>query len=212
MSTISRGFTFTDGTIDQCSHTALAALVASATVTAIPFTEFSSSTRAHQISASVPGVNQGDGSLWFDSTLNMYRVKGLAGWNSALDVDANNQTGAALPRGAWVVNSGANARVDAGATHRWPEVLGVLTATLSDASNDLVLKSGIQRALVIGPCTAGDYLVLAGSTYTSYAAGYAVSCTIGPSGSGAFTAGIEVGIAFANISGATTGLITCMVF
>ena len=212
MSSIYRGFTFETGVVDQCSYTALAALVASATVTAIPFTEFASSARVHQISATAPGSDQGDGSLWFDSTLNMYRVRGLAGWNGALHVDANNQTGGALPKGAWVVNSGAAARVAAGATHRWPEVLGVLTASMADASHDLFLRRGIQQALVIGPCTAGDYLVLAGSTFTSFAAGYAVSCTLGAAGSVTFTAGIAVGVAFANISAATTGLITCMVF
>lgn len=212
MSTINRGFTFTTGVFEQASYTALHALVGSALVTAIPLSEFATTTRPHQISATAPSSDQGDGSLWFDSTLNVYRVKGLAGWNGALDVDANNQTGATIPKGSWVVNSGANSRVAPGATHRWPEVLGVLTATMADASHDLVLKKGIQLGLVLGPVTAGDYLVLAGSTFTTYGAGYAVSATLGGSGSMTFTAGIKVGIALANISAATTGLVTCMVF
>lgn len=212
MSTINKGYTFSTGPSPACNYTALAALMASALVTSIPLSEFASSSRVHQISATTPGSDQGDGATWYDTTLGTYRQKGVAGWYKTLEPEMENQTGSTLPQGMWVVNSGSY-RVAMGATHRWPEVLGVLIATLTNTSKGFVATSGIARALVVGPCTAGDYLVLAGEGYTSGStAGYAVSATLGPSGNLLCTLGIERGIALGNMSAGVSGLMTCIIF
>jgi hypothetical protein len=123
----------------------------------------------------------------------------------------NNVTGSTLPLGAWVVVSGST-NIAAGATHRWPEVVGVLTASLTTANHDLIRSTGIAPALCLGPMTAGDLLVLAGSTYTSFGDGYAISATLGPSGNLLATLGIEIGMALGAIAASTTGLVTCMIF
>lgn len=210
MSTVRRGYTFVDGPSPACNYTALHALIASALATAIPLTEFAAATRVHQVASSAPTA-QGDGATWWDTTLGTFRQKGTAGWYKLIEPEMENQTGATLPQGAWVVNSGAF-RVALGATHRWPDVLGVLTATLTNTSIGFVRPSGIAPALVLGPCTAGDYLVLAGEQYLTGASGYAVAATLGASGSLLCTIGIERGIALGAIATGVSGLVTCYIF
>ena len=206
MSVISRGFTFTDGTKDQCSYTALAQLVDGATVTSMAMTEFANECHVTILSASTPGADQGLGSTWFDTALNVYRQKTSNGWHSALLQDVVNNTGSTIPRGALCVLTGPNL-IAMGATYQWGGVAGVLTATLTDGSRGPYLRrTNYAPVLCLAPVHVGDTLVLAGSTFTSYAAGYAVSRD--RLGFTTVSMGVEIGMALGALAGTSTGLVT----
>jgi hypothetical protein len=207
---INRGFTFTDGVPDQCSYTALNALVDNATVTAIGLAEFANECHVTILSATTPASDQGPDSTWFDTTLNLYRLKTSDGWHTALLQDVKNNTGSTIPRGSFCILNGPNSVVP-GATYQWGGIAGVLTATLTNGSRGPYLRrTGFTPVLCLAPVTLGDTLVLAGSTFTSYAAGYAVSRDrLGFTG---VTMGIEIGMARGSLTGTSTGLVTALLY
>ena len=210
MTVINRGFTFTDGVFEQCSYTALAALVDNAAVTSIGLAEFSTNCRLNQISASTPGSDQGEGSLWFDTTLNLERVKTSDGWFTALLADVKNNSGSQIFKGSFVVLNGPSSVVP-GATYKWAGLAGVLTATMADGTRGPYLqRTGFANVLCLAPVTIGDTLVLAGGTFTSYANGYAVSRDL--LGFTSATMGLELGMARGNLAGTSTGMVTAMLF
>jgi hypothetical protein len=94
-----------------------------------------------------------------------------------------------------------------GATYQWGGCAGVLTATLTNGSRGPYLRrTGFAPILCLAPVFIGDTLVLAGSTFTTYAAGYAVSRD--RLGFTSVTMGIEIGMALAALGGTSTGLVT----
>lgn len=210
MTIINRGFTFTDGVKDQESYTALNALVDNATVTAIGLSAFGSDCHVTILNATTPGADQGVGSTWFDTTLNLYRIKASDGWHAALLQDVANSSGTTIPRGSFCVLNGPNSVVP-GATYQWGGVVGVLTATLTNGSRGPYLRrTGPSPVLCLAPVTCGDTLVLAGSTFTSYGAGYAVSRD--RLGFTSVSMGVEIGMARGSLSGTSTGLVTALLY
>jgi hypothetical protein len=213
MSTIHRGFTFSDGSPLQCSYTALHALVDNATVTNMAMSEFDATARVNQISATTPVTDQGEGSTWFDTTLKVERVKSADGWHSSLLGDVKNSTGATIPAGALVALVGPSS-VSPVATYQWPACAGILTATLTDGSRGLVLKSiDFAPIRVIGPIDIGDTLVAAGGgvgPWSAFGTGFAVSRD--NLGFTAVTAGIEIGMARGSLGGTSTGTVTALLF
>lgn len=209
MSTISRGYTLTDGLLNNANYTTLHALVDNATVTAITLSEFATTAHLIQVSATTPVADQGNGSLWFDSTLGIMRVKNAdTRWDCQyIGPEMQNSTGSTIPKGAWVVVAGAGT-ISPCNTAYWPETLGVLTATLTNGSKGIVRTRGIGEALVFGPCTIGDTLITAGHNDIS-ADLYARS--LHSTGVSAATLGIPVGMVFAQV-GATTALATCAIW
>jgi hypothetical protein len=213
MSTINRGFTFTDGSPLQCSYTALHALVDNALVTNMAMSEFDATARVNQISATVPSADQGEGSTWFDTTLNIERVKSADGWHSSLLADVKNSTGATIPAGALVALVGSSS-VSPVATYQWPKCAGILTATLTNGSRGLALQNrGVAPCRAIGPIAIGDTLVAAGSgsfAWSAFGTGFAVSRDNPTLHS--VTAGIEIGMARGAIVGTGTGTVTALLF
>jgi hypothetical protein len=213
MSTINRGFTFTDGSPLQCSYTALHALVDNALVTNMAMSEFDATARVNQISATVPSADQGEGSTWFDTTLNIERVKSADGWHSSLLADVKNSTGATIPAGALVALVGSSS-VSPVATYQWPKCAGILTATLTNGSRGLVLQEiDFARVRAIGPIAIGDTLVAAGGgvgPWSAFGTGFAVSRD--NLGFTSVTAGIEIGMARGTIVGTGTGTVTALLF
>jgi hypothetical protein len=213
MSTINRGFTFTDGSPLQCSYTALHALVDNALVTNMAMSEFDATARVNQISATTPVTDQGEGSTWFDTTLNIERVKSADGWHSSLLADVKNSTGATIPAGALVALVGSSS-VSPVATYQWPKCAGILTATLTNGSRGLALQNrGPAPVRVIGPIAIGDTLVAAGGgthAWSAFGIGFAVSRD-NPS-LHSVTAGIEIGMARGSLGGTSTGTVTALLF
>lgn len=216
MSTITRGFTFSDGVIDQCSYTALHSLVDSATITNIALSEFDSGSHLNQISATQPASDQGEGSTWFDTTLNLERVKSSAGWHASLLANVKNTTGATILAGAAVVlgQTGTDVTVNPCATFMWPGVAGILTATMAANFTGMLLQhTGFIPALMIGPVTLGDTMIVAGAqggSWSAFGTGYLITKL--KASLTTVTLGIDVGMARGNLSGTSTGLVTLMLF
>ena len=206
MSVITRGFTFTDGILDQMTNEALHTLIDGATVTAIALTEFATTSHLIQVSASTPGSDQGDGSLWYDSTLGLLRQKNQnTRWDCAYLGPELSSSSGTIPKGAWVVASGDHT-ITVCATGRWPEVLGVAMTTAVSGGKTLVAAKGLQSALVIGPFSPGDVLVAAGHAFSAFGDGYAVGIKQTASGSTAATLGIPVGQVLGSAATGVTAL------
>lgn len=214
MAFIAPGFTFSDNVQDQFSATALAAFMASANVTAVAMAEMLAVAHVVQTLAgdgyTTPSSNQGEGSLWFDSTLNIFRQLDSTRWDCFYQgAEMKNNSSIIRPQGAWVVANGSNT-VAPCATSAWPEVLGVLGITLASGMSGIVFRTGLAQARIRGPCTYGDVLVSASLADAFSDSGYAKSATmIAGYGNTTFTAGLEIGMALGGL-GNTTGLITCM--
>lgn len=208
---IAPGFTYVDSVIDQLSATSLnLSFLTSCTITGIAMTDFVPEGHVVQVSATVPGTDQGAGSLWFDSTLNMLRVE--SGTRKDCPYVGGSMVSSfagIMPKGAWVAASG-NSQVAPLATERWPETLGVLVATSASLVDMVVARTGFWEALVVGPCVYGDVLV--GATGAFGVGGYAMAATmLAGYGNTTFTAGLEMGFALGSIAALTTGLITCLI-
>jgi prepilin-type processing-associated H-X9-DG protein len=210
MSTITRGYTLTDGLIFNYNFTTLHALVDSAAVTNIALTEFATTAHLVQVSASQPGSDQGDGSLWYDSALGMLRVKyDDSSFGCPYVGPALYNPAGTIPRGAWVAMSG-NGTVSMCATGMWPECIGVAVATMVSGAFGLIRTKGIGQALVIGPTTVGDVLISGGHAIFAFGDGHARS--FHSTGISSATLGIELGIVFGQVSSGTTGLATCIIW
>lgn len=171
--TITRGYTLTDGLANNYNSTTLAALVASATVTSIPMSAFATTAHVIQVSATVPGSDQNDGSLWYDSTLGFLREKnGNIRWDCPYVGPAMSSIVATIPKGAVVVASAAG-QVSMCATGMWPDALGVVTSTLVSGSNVVIRSKGYGQGLVFGPVTMGDFMTArpTGYLYSFHATG-----------------------------------------
>ena len=157
--TIARGYTLTDGVLNNYSSTTLSALVASATVTSIPMSAFATTAHVVQVSATTPASDQGEGSLWYDSALGILRQNnGDARWDCPyVGAQMLNNTGSTIRPGALVVVSAAG-EVSMCATALWPDTLGVLTATLANGTRGIIRSKGSGQGLVFGPVTMGDFL------------------------------------------------------
>lgn len=172
--TITRGYTLTDGVVNNYNATTLAALVASATVTSIPMSAFATTAHVIQVAASIPGGDQGDGSLWFDSTLGVLREKnGNVRWDCPyVGPGMLNNSGVTIPKGAVVVASSAG-EVSMCATAFWSDTLGSLAATVVNGVRGLVRSKGYGQGLVFGPVTMGDFMFArpTGYLYSFHATG-----------------------------------------
>lgn len=211
MAYITRGYTLTDGLANNYNYTTLHALVDSATVTAIAFSELSTLAHTIQVSASVPVSDQGDGSLWYDSTLGIMRTKnGNASWDCQyIGPEMQNTTGSTLPKGALVVATGERTIAMCN-TGMWPEAIGVLTATLTNNSKGIVRSKGIGQALVVGPTTIGNTLISAGHGVFAFADGYMRSVV--STGMSNVTLGVAVGVVWAQVASGVTALATCSIW
>jgi len=208
MSTIGPGFTFSNGVFEQVTNTALHQLVDNAIVTAIPASEFTTGSKVVQIAASIPASDQGEGSLWFDTTLMILRTKNSTRWDAqAVGPELLNGSGATIGAGILVVGN-ATSSMNPCLTAAWPEVVGATVGVVNPGATGVVRKGGIGLLALIGPCTVGDTLVAAGS-YTTSAVGRARSARA--AGTTTVTAGIEVGICMTQIA-AVTALATCLVW
>lgn len=209
MSTINKGFTFAHDVVGMMSATALHGLVDNATATNIGLTEFATSAHLVQVAASVPASDQGEGSFWFDSTLGILRSKNANRQDCPyVGPEMLNSTGSTIPQGAWVVANGSGTIAPC-TTHAWPEVLGVLTATVVNGAKAVVRTKGIGLAMIVGPCTIGDVLISAGHVNPSY--GDQRARSLHSSGLSTATLGVAIGQVFVQL-GTTTGLATCMIW
>ena len=171
--TIARGYTLTDGVLNNYSSTTLSALVASATVTSIPMSAFATTSHVIQVSATVPASDQGDGSLWYDSTLGLLREKnGNIRWDCPYVGPGMASIVATIPKGA-VVAASAEGQVSMCATAFWSDTLGVVTSTLVSGSNVVIRSKGSGQGLVFGPVTMGDFMFArpTGYLYSFHATG-----------------------------------------
>jgi hypothetical protein len=202
---IAPGFTFTDNTQDQGSASAFQSFMASANVTSIALADLRASAHAVQTSATTPASNQGAGSLWFDSTLNIFRQLDSTRWDCPYQgAGMTNNTGATIPQGAWVVASADNA-ISMCASNLLGEIAGVMTAAVLNGAVGVVQRTGIVQARCAGPLSYGDVLV---SAVAFGGNGYAKGATT-VFGFTNFTGGLEIGMALGTL-GNTTGLVTCM--
>ncbi len=208
---IAPGFTYTDNIVDQLSATSLDGFLASCTVTGIAMTDFVQAGHVVQVAASVPGTDQGAGSLWFDTTLNMLRVEsGTRKDCPYIGASMVSSFAGILPPGTWVAPSG-NSQVAPTLTALWPETLGVLVATAASLVDMVVARSGLWPARLVGPVLYGDALVAATGAFGQ--GGYAMAATmLAGYGNTTFTAGLEIGVALGAISTLTTGTITCLLW
>ena len=211
MSYITRGYTLTDGLLGDYTSTHLHQLVDSAAVTAIAMTEFDTTAHVVQVAGSTPGSDQGDGSLWYDSALGILRdKKGNARWDCQyVGPEVLNNTGAALPNGAWVTMSG-DALASKCATGMWPEVVGALTAAIANGSKGIVRQKGLGNTLLIGPVTFGDVLISAGHGVFSFGDGFARS--LHATGISNATLGVPIGMALASVASGFTALGSCVIW
>lgn len=206
---VAPGFTYND-TDFQANSTAnssnLHTMIEGAVFTSISLGEIALAAHVVQVKAIPPTAHQGDGSLWFDETLNLFRVRQEAEFNAPPHhAFLFNNTGGFIEQGAVITSDGGNNfRIAAVATLGWPEVYGVATATIFNATYGLVQKFGWVRTLLEGPITRGDVLVGSNST------GYAKSATF-ISGSLNITMGVLFGQAFVNVGVGATALATCLV-
>lgn len=207
MAFIAAGFTFSDNVQDQGSASNFASFAASCTITGIALTEFRTSAHVVQPSATTPVSDQGAGSLWFDTTLNILRVLNSTRWDCPYEGAEmlNPAAGANIPLGAWVVASADNS-MSMCATASWPEVLGFLTATTFTGVKGIVRRTGVGPVRALGPIRFGDVLI---ASLAFGGAGYCRAATM-VVGNTSFTGGIEIGMALGTIAGATTGLVTAM--
>lgn len=210
MSHITRGYTLTDGLSLNYNYTTLHALVDNAGVTAIALSEFSTESHLIQVSATTPVADQGDGSLWYDTTLGLLREKnGNVRWDCRYrGVEMENQ-GATINKGSWVVASAANA-ISVCATGMWPDVLGVAASTAVSGAKCLVISKGLAQAYVIGPATIGNVIISAG--HAVFAFGDGSSRTLIATGSTAVTLGVALGKVFASIASGVSALATCSIW
>ncbi len=210
MSTIARGYTFTNGITDQVTYTTLHALVDAATVTSIPLSEFASESHLIQVSASTPSSDQGDGSLWYDTALGIFRTKnGNARWDAPYVGPQMTNPAGTIPKGAWVVASGS-ATITMCPTGMLGEVLGVALNTLVSGASGIIATKGMFPVLAIGPCTIGDVLISAGATPFSFGAGYAR--TFHATGISSATLGVGIGQILGSLASGITGLATAMIW
>lgn len=204
MVTIAKGFTFSHGVLDQMSYTALHALVDSATVTNIAFSEFASSSHLIQPSATTPASDQGDGSLWYDTTLGLLRTKnGNARWDCPYIGPQMACATGTINKGAWVIPV-ADGVMAACATGMWPEILGVATSTVVSGGVGIVRAKGLGEGLFIGPLTIGDVVISGGATPFSFGTGYARS--LHSTGITTATLGMPIGMVLGSLASGTTGL------
>ena len=210
---IATGFTFSTGVQDQGTAAALGTFVSNAGVTSITLAEFRSTAHVTQVSATTPASNQGEGSLWFDSTLNILRQLDGTRWDCEYEgAEMQNNTGATIPLGAWVYASANNA-ISQVANSALPEVLGCLTATATNTSKAIVRRTGYAPARLTGPIVYGDILVSAHTSDAFGGSGYAKAATmISGYGNTSFTGGIELGMALGAVAASTTGLVTCLMW
>lgn len=207
---VSPGFTFMDNVVAQMSHTALGAFMASANVTAIAISELRATAHVVLVSATTPSSNQGQGTLWFDTTLNLLRVLNDTRWDCPyVGPELQNTSGVTVNSASWVVGTGDNT-YSMCSTRAWPEVLGVAVSTAPNTIKSLIARAGIGRTRCVGPLSYGDILISAGTADAFGGAGYAMGATV-VYGFTNFTAGIEIGMAL-GVLGNTTGLVTCMIW
>lgn len=208
---ITRGYTLTDGLANNYNYTTLHALVDSATATSIAMSEFSNSAHVIQNSATTPGSDQGDGSLWYDTTLGILRAKNAdTRWDGPyIGPEMQNTSGATIPRGALVVTTG-DGTIGLCQTGMWPDALGVLTATLTNNSKGIVRTKGVGPALVAGPTTIGHVLISAGHNVLAFADGY--MRTLWATGMSTATLGTPLGQVWAQVASGTTALATCTIW
>lgn len=210
MSVITRGYTLTDGLALNYNYTTLHALVDNAAVTAIAMSEFASEAHLIQVSATVPGSDQGDGSLWYDSALGILREKnGNSRWDCRYRGPEMQNLGATIPKGTAVVVSAAGV-ISACATGMWPDVLGVAVSTLVSGAKGIVGTKGFELARVIGPTTIGDVLISGG--HGVFAFGDGCLRTFHSTGISGATLGVGVGQVFAQVASGATALVTCMIW
>lgn len=206
---IAPGFTYSD-TDFQANSTAnssnLHTLIEGAIFTSVSLGEIATAAHVVQVKAIPPAVHQGDGSLWFDETLNLIRVRQGEEWNAPPHhAFLFNNTGGFIEAGAVVTSDGGNNfRVAAVATLGWPEVYGVALATIYNATYGLIRKFGWAETLLEGPIARGDLLVGSNST------GYAKSATF-ISGTLNITFNVIFAQAFVNVANGATALATCLV-
>lgn len=211
MSTIARGYTLTDGLLNNYNFTTLHALVDAATVTSITLSELATAAHPIQYSATTPVADQGDGSYWFDTTLGILRQKNNnTRWDGIYSgAEMDNATGAALAQGSWVIIDGDRS-VDLCATGMWPETLGVVLATIANGTSGIVATHGIRLARLVGPVTMGDVIVTAGTNVVAFGAG--VARTLHSTGMSVATLGVPCGQALGSLATGVTGLVTCSIW
>jgi len=207
---IDPGFDFQDNVVGNMSSTGLGAFMASALVTSIQITELRATAKIVLVSATTPAGNQGEGSLWFDTTLNMLRVLNGTRWDCPyVGPEMENSSGVLINSAMWVVASG-DGTIAACATGAWPEVLGVAIANQANGVKGLTARRGIGRTRCRGPLSYGDVLISATQAQGFGGVGYAVGATL-VFGFTNFTAGLDIGMALGALAN-TTGLVTCMIW
>jgi hypothetical protein len=209
LSLISRGYSLTDGLTNDYTNTHLHMLVDNATVTSIPLSEFATSSKLIQVSATTPVSDQGDGSLWYDSALGILRTKNAnTRWDCQYmgpEMTNSGGTWGTLPKGTLVVTNGDNT-VAPCVTGMWPEALGVLVSTLVSGAKGIVQTKGDSLVRVFGPVTIGDVLISGGNVV--FAGGSGTSRTLHATGVSTATMGVAIGQAFGSCASGFTALIS----
>lgn len=197
------GFTFADNVQDQGSALALHNFLASCVITGIAMSNFSTDAHIVQPSATTPSSDQADGSLWFDTTDGLFKVKGDTRWDCPyVGPEMQNNFGFTMPKGTVVVASGVGT-MNPCQTAVWPDHLGILTTTCTNTSKAIVQGSGLCLVLVRGPVNYGD--VLMSDTLVGYAR--AMTLSIGYT---CGTYGFDIGMCLSSLANNVTGLVTCM--
>jgi hypothetical protein len=198
------GYSFTDGLSEDGSAVHLAQFMASCLITGFALSHFDVDAHVVQPSATTPGSDQGEGSLWFDTTTGIFRVKNGTRWDSPyLGPELTNSFGVTMPQGAVVVTPSAG-NMNPCQTLAWPEHLGVLLFTATNGSKMVVQGSGIVQMLCRGPMRFGDVLVC-----DTALPGHAIAATL-LIGYTVATYGIDIGMCLSTLNTGLTGLITCM--
>lgn len=199
------GYAFTTALTDDLSATHLAQFAASCLITGFARTDFATAAHIEQISATTPVSDQGEGSLWFDTTLGLFRVKDSARWDCPyIGPELSNGTGSTIKQGSLVVcpSSGAMAPCQ---TLLWPEHLGWTVADVLNGAKGIVKSSGLVQALVRGPVRFGDILSADGALAGYVSAGLTLSI-----GYTCVTYGIDVGLCLGTLNTGLTALMTCI--
>lgn len=197
------GYTFSDGVADDGSASHLSQFFTSCIVTGIAMSDFGAGAHVVQISATQPASDQGEGSLWFDTTLGLFRVKDDTHWDCPYVGPAlQNDQGSTIKQGSAVVVSG-DGTMRACLTGPYSDVVGFVTGDVANGDVGVVKQSGLTQLLIRGPCAYGEDLVTDNAL-----PGYLRGATF-YIGVLAYTGGFECAIALGSL-GNTTGLITGM--
>lgn len=206
MVSLARGYSFTDGVTNDCSATNLHALMTSALVSGITYTEFATNSFPNYISTIAPTV--AEGRWWYDATNDLWResIEGVFQDRLTRVQMVNSSSTTTIHKGSPLVMAGSFS-VSRVATDAWPEIVGVAEDYINPSGSGFVRKFGFAEVLCWGPFTPGDLLVSGVISFD----GYAKSSTfLEPSGN--FEMNIAFGQCFASFGSGFSGLATMFLF